>query len=77
MTTSGPGRALLIIGVLLLAGGLAYAVAYYLTQGFYDVSESLGDLGYGNLAIAGGGLCLGFVLAIAGGITLAVRRRRR
>ncbi|MER7277315.1 cell division protein CrgA [Dactylosporangium sp. NPDC000244] len=70
------GRSMLVLGLLLLAGGLVYTVVYYLTQGFYDVSAPLADLGYANLAVAGGALCIGLVLAITGGVTMAGARRR-
>ena len=72
------GIVLSIVGVLLAVCGVGYAVAYYVTQGFLDVegASALADLKYGNLAIAGGGLCCGVPLLIAGVVMVIVAGRR-
>jgi hypothetical protein len=64
--------------VLLLVCGAGWAVAYYLTQGFFDVDgvDRLADLKYGNLAIAGAGVCGGVTLGVVGVVLLRAGRRR-
>jgi hypothetical protein len=70
-------RVLLGAGLLLLACGGGYTVAYYLTSGFNDPGPAvLADLQYGNLAAGAGGLCCGGVLAVVGTILLIVAGRR-
>ena len=72
------GKIVLASGVVVLLCGGGYAVAYYVTNGFFDVEAlgSLNRLGYGNLALAGSVVCLGVVLAIIGVTMIVVGRRR-
>ncbi|GAA0719628.1 hypothetical protein Drose_05930 [Dactylosporangium roseum] len=72
------GIVLLILGLVVVLCGAGYAVAYYATSGFFDGGpEQLADLGYGNLAVAGSGLCCGAVLAAVGGIMMVAAKRRQ
>jgi hypothetical protein len=60
------GVALLAVGMIAGLCGAGWLVAYYRTQGFFDVTgaEQLAELQSGNLVGAGGSLCLGVVLAV-------------
>lgn len=70
------GIILTVVGGLILLSGVAYAVAYYATTGFFDGPTQLADLGPGNLGVAGSGLCCGGIVAVVG-VVMLLRARRR
>jgi hypothetical protein len=73
------GIILIIFGVLPILCGLGYGIAYYITQGFFEIESAapLADLGYGNLAVAGSGLCCGAAFIVAGVVMMLTAKRRR
>ncbi|MGI5245143.1 hypothetical protein [Dactylosporangium sp. CA-139066] len=72
------GIILIVFGVLPILCGVGYGIAYYTTQGFFDVegADALADLRYGNLAVAGSGLCCGAAFIVAGVAMLVSAKRR-